>query len=186
MMNEAERNQVYLDGLERVVTPQTSVFEIGTGSGLPAMMAARLRARSVHTCEAVPLIAQTATTIVSNNGLADRITILPEASHWVRLGADLPARADVLVHEVFSSELLGEVLLPAIEDAKARLISPGGVMLPAAASLMIALVGGDALGQHLHVDKAFGFDLSAFNAIRPTKVPLNREDLFSVLLSDDI
>jgi len=186
MMNEAERNQAYLDGLERVVTPQTSVFEIGTGSGLLAMMAARLGARSVHTCEAVPLIAQTATTIVANNGLADRITVLPKASHTVRLGADLPARADVLVHEIFSSELLGEALLPAIEDAKARLLAPGGVMLPAAASLMIALVGGDALGRHLHVDKAFGFDLSAFNAIRPTKVPLNREDLSPVLLSDDI
>lgn len=186
MMNEQERNQAYHDGLGRVVRPDTAVFEIGTGSGLLAMMAARLGARAVHTCEAVPLIARTAARIVERNGLADRITVLARPSHAVALGADLPARADVLVHEIFSSELLGEAVLPAIEDAKARLLAPGGVVLPAAASLVVALVGGDALGRHLHVDRAFGFDLREFNAIFPKKVPLHREDLSPVLMSDDV
>jgi type II protein arginine methyltransferase len=186
MMNETERNQAYHDGLQRVMKPGATVFEIGTGSGLLSMMAARFGARTVHTCEAVPLIAQTAMKIVADNGFADRITVLPKASHAVRLGADLPTRADLLVHEVFSSELLGEAVLPAIEDAKARLLAPGGTVLPSAASLMIALVGGDALGRHLHVDHAFGFDLRAFNAIHPKKVPLNREDLSPDLLSDGI
>lgn len=186
MMNETERNQAYHDGLQRAVTPGTTVFEIGTGSGLLSMMAARLGARTVHTCEAVPLIARTAATIVERNGLADRITVLSKPSHAVRLGVDLPSRVDLLVHEVFSSELLGEAVLPAIEDAKARLLAPGGRVLPSAASLMIALVGGDTLGRHLHVDRAFGFDLSPFNAVHPKKVPLNREDLAPLLMSDDI
>jgi type II protein arginine methyltransferase len=77
-------------------------------------------------------------------------------------------------------------VLPAIEDAKARLLKPGGQVLPSAASIMIALVGGDALGKNLHVAESFGFDLGAFNGIHPKKRPLYREDLEPELLSDPI
>ncbi len=186
MMNDEERNKAYYDGLESVVAPEKVVFEIGTGSGLLAMMAARLGAKTIYTCEAVGLVADTARKIVARNNYQDRITILAKSSQAVRLGTDLPARADMLVHEIFSSELLGEHVLPAIEDAKHRLLRPGGEVLPSAASIMIALVGGDDLGKSLHVAEAFGFDLRDFNAIHPRKQPLYREDLAPVLLSDGI
>jgi hypothetical protein len=138
------------------------------------------------TCEAVRLVADTARRIIERNGLQDRITVVPKPSYALQLGTDLPAKADILVHEIFSSELLGEHVLPALEDAKARLLAPGATVLPARASIMIALVGGDELGNELHVEKAFGFDLSLFNAIYPKKRPIHREDLPRVLLSDDI
>lgn len=186
MMNEQERNKAYYDGLESVVTPEKVVFEIGTGSGLLAMMAARLGAKRIYTCEAVDLVAETARKIVARNNYQDQITVLAKSSHAVQLERDLPARADILVHEIFSSELLGEHVLPAIEDAKHRLLKPGGEVLPSAASIMIALVSGDELGKTLHVVESFGFDLRDFNAIHPKKRPLYREDLALVLLSDGI
>ena len=186
MMNEPERNQAYHDGLASVVTPEKTVFEIGTGSGLVAMMAAKLGARQVVTCEAVGLIADTARKIIQRNHYQDRITVLAKPSQAVQLDKDLPVKADILVHEIFSSELLGEHVLPAIEDARRRLLKPGGEILPSCASIMIALVGGDDLGKNLHVDEAFGFDLRDFNAIHPKKRPLYREDLAPVLLCADI
>ncbi len=185
MMNEHERNEAFHKGLQSAA-PGKTVFEIGTGSGLLAMMAARAGAEHVHTCEAVPLVADTARRIVARNGYADRVTVLSKPSQAVQVGADLPARADVLVHEVFSSELLGEHVLAAIEDAKARLLKPGGRVLPCAASIMIALVGGDDIARNVLVGESFGFDLSDFNAIRPRKRPLQREDLSPVLLSADV
>jgi tetratricopeptide (TPR) repeat protein len=186
MINEVERNQAYHDGLAAAVTPQTAVFEIGTGSGLLAMMAARLGAKQVVTCEAVSLIADTARAVVGRNGYADRITVVAKPSDAVRLEADLPAPADVLLHEIFSSELLGEHVLPAIEDAKRRLLKPGGAVVPASASLMIALVGGDELAKNVHVDTSFGFDLRDFNAIHPKRRPLQREDLSLLLMSEAV
>jgi len=186
MMNEHDRNLSYYEGLRSVVTPEKTVFEIGTGSGLLAMMAAKLGAQKVFTCEAVRLVADTASKIIERNGYQDRIQVLAKPSYAVQLEKDLPAKADILVHEIFSSELLGEHVLPAIEDAKARLLKPGGEILPSSASIMIALVSGDELGKELHVEEAFGFDLRAFNAIHPKKRPLHREDLPRVLLSGDI
>jgi tetratricopeptide (TPR) repeat protein len=186
MMNEQERNQAFHDGIAAADVAGKTVFEIGTGSGLLAMMAAKLGATKVFTCEAVPLIAETATRIVERNGYQDRVTVLSKPSNEVQVGKDLPAKADVLVHEVFSSELLGEHVLPAIEDAKARLLKPGGKILPYAASIMVALVGGEELAKNLHVDASFGFDLSDFNAIHPRKRPLYREDLAPVLLSEPV
>jgi tetratricopeptide (TPR) repeat protein len=186
MMNEPERNKAFYDGLMSLVTPEKVVFEIGTGSGLLAMMAAKLGAKKVFTCEAVGLIADTARKIIKRNNYQDRITVLAKPSHAVQLEKDLPAKADILVHEIFSSELLGEHVLPAIEDAKARLLKPEGEVLPSSASIMIALVSGDDLAKNLHVAESFGFDLREFNAIHPKKRPLYREDLAPVLMSDDI
>jgi tetratricopeptide (TPR) repeat protein len=186
MMNELPRNEAYLRGIEAAVTPSSCVFEIGTGSGLLAMMAARRGAAQVTTCEAVGLVARTAEEIVARNGLKDRVKVLSKPSYQVHIGEDLPAKADILVHEIFSSELLGEHVLPAIEDAKARLLKPGGTIIPGVASIMIALVGGEELGTELHVAESFGFDLSPFNAIQPKKRPIHREDLPRVLLSAEL
>ena len=186
MMNEPERNQAYFDGLQAVVAPDRLVFEIGTGSGLLAMMAAKLGARRVVTCEAVSLVARTASKIVERNGYREQVRVVAKPSHAVQLGEDLPEQADVLVHEIFSSELLGEHVLPAIEDAKRRLLKPGGVVMPGAASIMVALVGGDELAQNIHASESFGFDVREFNAIYPKKRPLYREDLRPVLMSEPV
>jgi tetratricopeptide (TPR) repeat protein len=184
MMNEWERNNAYYLGLKSAVTSNKLVLEIGAGSGLLSMMAARLGAKGVIACESLSLIAETAQKIVEQNKLQHIIKVLPKTSFSVELGKDLPEKADILVHEIFSSNLLSENVLPAIEDAKNRLLKPDARILPAAASIMIALVGGDAIGKYLHVGDSCGFDLGLFNAICPKMVPFYREDLQPDLLSD--
>lgn len=186
MMNDTPRNEAYLAGLRAAVTPQSLVLEIGTGSGLLAMMAARLGAAQVVTCEVVPLIAQTAQGIVAANGFADRVRVVAKPSTALEVGADLPRRADVLVSEIFSSELLGEGVLPAIEDARRRLLAPGARIVPAAGSAMCALFGGEQLARNVAVGEVCGFDLSGFNAIASRKRFLHRADLGLELLTDGV
>ena len=149
MMNEQNRNQAYFDALKSVITPDSTVFEIGTGSGLLAMMAAKLGAKQVNTCEAVPLIAETAQQIVKDNKLEKTIKVIPKKSIDIEIGNDLPEQADILVSEIFSSELLGEHVLPSLEDAKRRLLKPQGKVIPAAGNIRVGRFTGEEIGGNL-------------------------------------
>ena len=186
MMNEQIRNQAYYDALKAVVTDQSTVFEIGTGSGLLAMMAAKLGAKQVNTCESVPLIAETASQIIKDNQFENTINVISKKSVDIEICKDIPAQADILVSEIFSSELLGEHVLPSLEDAKSRLLKPKGKVIPAAGSIMIGLFTGDDIRRNLVVDDAFGFNLQHFNSVVSNKRMIARNDLNIELLSDGI
>ncbi len=186
MMNEQNRNQAYFDALKAVVKPNSTVFEIGTGSGLLAMMAAKLGAKQVITCETVPLIAETASQIIKDNHFENTIKVIAKKSTDIEVGKDLPAQADILVSEIFSSELLGEHVLPSLEDTKRRILKPQGKVIPAAGSMMIGLFTGDDIYRNLQVENAFGFNLQGFNKIVSNKRMIARNDLNIELLSDGI
>ncbi len=186
MMNEAKRNSAYYAALESLVKPDSSVFEIGTGSGLLSMMAARLGANTVTTCESELIIAETAQKIINDNGYGEKIRLIPKKSTKVVLGEDLPRKPDILVTETFSSELLGEGVLPSIEDAKRRLLSPGARIIPAAGSVMVALFGGEDIEKNLFVQDCFGFRLERFNSIVTRKISISRDDLAIELFTDPI
>ena len=100
-MNDDERNDAYLAALQSAITKDTHVLEIGTGSGLLSMMAARSGAEKVTTCEASPIIATTAKKIIATNGMAGTINVIAKKSNNVEVGVDLPRPADLLVSEIF-------------------------------------------------------------------------------------
>ena len=186
MMNEQHRNQAYFDALQAVITPNSTVFEIGTGSGLLAMMAAKLGAKQVTTCESVPLIAETAKQIIKDNQFENTINVISKKSVDIEIGVEIPEQADILVSEIFSSELLGEHVLPSLEDAKRRLLKPHGKVIPAAGSIMIGLFTGDDIRRNLVVDDSFGFNLQRFNTVVSSKRMIARNDLNIELLSDGV
>ena len=186
MMNEQNRNQAYFDALKAVIKPDSTVFEIGTGSGLLAMMAAKLGAKQVTTCETVSLIATTAQQIIADNKFEKTIKVIAKKSTDINIGAGLSEKADILVSEIFSSELLGEHVLPSLEDAKKRLVKPHGKVIPAAGSIMISLFTGDDIKRNLQVEDAFGFNLQGFNSVVSKKRMIARNDLNIELLSDGV
>jgi len=116
IVRDQPRNRAYEDALCRAVTPRSRVLEIGTGTGLLAMMAARAGAAHVFTCEMEPAVALAARDVIAQNGLADRITVLSMRSTEID-PAQLGAPVDILVSETVSNDMLAEDPLPALEDA---------------------------------------------------------------------
>lgn len=164
MMNDQDRNKPLRDAIVATVRPDDLVLDIGTGGGLTALWAARCGAYVVS-CEANPAVADLARRIVAANMLSHRITIVEGMSTDLRIGpAGLPRPADVLTAEVFDCALIGEGALPALADARARLLAPDARLIPAAGTLWAQVVDSASLHELNHVHTVDGFDLSAFNA----------------------
>jgi predicted nicotinamide N-methyase len=185
MMNDAARNDAYEAAIRRNVAGKR-VLDIGTGAGLLALMAARAGAKSVVSCEAVGVIARQAHDIVAQNGLADIIRVIPKRSTDLTLGADLPERAEVLITETFSSNVIDEGILATMEHAHRHLLVPGATIIPAAASAIGFLVGGEALRQMLFVERIKGFDLASFNQFASPRLVVPLDGVPHDVLSDDV
>lgn len=185
MMNDHARNQAFDRAIRAAVGPDTHVLEIGTGSGLLALMAARAGARHVTTCEAVDLIAETADEIIAANGYGDRVTVVAKPSWDLVVGSDMPDKADVLISEILGTGILDENVIGAFGHARANLLKPGAPVIPRGIGIMSRLVGGPALVESFSVGTVQGFDLSPFNRFIPNTAVLREETSGFESFSDD-
>lgn len=177
MMNDARRNRAWDAALRRAIRPGMLVFEIGTGAGMLALMAARAGAAKIVTCETNPVAADLARELAALNSYADRIEVITGASQNMTIGKELERPADLLFCDIFADNLLGFDPLSAIGDARARLLAPGAPAVPRAASLCVGLAAWQDHHRSGTIDAACGFDLSPLadfvdvTLLRPIDVP---------------
>ncbi len=125
MLNDRARTQAYLDAIARIVRPGDVVIDLGTGTGVLAMAAARAGASRVYAIEASSF-ADTAEKTVADNGYADVVQIVRGWSTEI----DLPERADVLLSEIIGNDPFAEGFLLYLSDARRRFLKPDGILLP--------------------------------------------------------
>lgn len=164
MVQDRVRHAAYEMAMRRAIRPGCRVLEIGTGTGLLAMMAARAGAAEVATCESNPVVAATASEIIACNGFADRVRIIVKSAADLEVGTDLSDRADVLIWDVLRSNMIGAGALPIMEMAARRLIRPGASVIPARGTIRIALAE-DREAHCRRMQTVEGFDLSPFNRL---------------------
>ncbi|WP_446655438.1 50S ribosomal protein L11 methyltransferase [Blastomonas sp.] len=189
MLNDVRRNDAFEAAIVAALAetgPDARVLDIGTGSGLLSMMAARAGAQSVTACEMVPIIADMARQIIADNGYSDRITVHTAPSTELKVGEHLDERADILVSEILSSDLLTEHVIDTFEDAHARLLKPDAIVIPRAASAIGCLVESQVLADYVFVDQVSGFDISRFGALASPKLPIHGTMTDWKRLSDDV
>lgn len=178
MLADEVRNRAYESALRSAVRPGDIVLDIGAGSGLLALMAARAGARKVVACESNRALAATAREIVARNGYGDIVEIVAERSTSLRRAGPLAEGADLIVAEVFSHTLLDEGAIGSLGHAVEKLAKPGARIIPCSASIEVALAEYRGKVPPALGDVA-GFDLSLFerHAPRTLSVPLKSRNL---------
>lgn len=112
---EHASTQLCLSAIDRFLPPRSVVIDLGTGSGILAIAAARLGARRVLAIDNDPLAVAVARANVKRNSVARRVTVRRgEGLIGVRLRADLIA-----------ANLTADIL-PAVLGDVPRCLVPGG------------------------------------------------------------
>lgn len=167
MVNDARRNRAFDRAIKKAVTAGSRVLDIGAGTGLLAMMAARAGARRVTACETVMPLAEVARDIVAANGLAGRIDIVGRKSTDLEIGSDMTRRANLLVAEIVDTGLLSEGVLDAFAHARSHLLTRTAKIIPAGATVFAMAIESEAIDAECRAGKAAGFDVSALNRLAP-------------------
>ena len=125
MLNDKRRVSAYLAAIAETVKPGDVVVDLGTGTGILALAAARAGARTVYAIES-SAIAATARAMFEQNGFGDRIHLVRGWSTEVQL----PERANVLVTETIGHDPFDEGIAENVADARERFLTPDARFIP--------------------------------------------------------
>lgn len=164
MLNDRERNDAFATAIERRIRPGSHVLDIGSGTGLLAMLAAQAGGGRVTSCEADPMLAEIAHAVVAQHNLDDVVTIVNRMSTELSAPCDLPP-ADLIVSEIVDCGLIGEGILTTMRHARQHLLAPGGQMLPERARIIGAALDSEAVVGLNRVSTAAGLNVEALNEL---------------------
>ncbi|KAG9468143.1 hypothetical protein GDO78_013692 [Eleutherodactylus coqui] len=148
MLHDKDRNEKYYQGICAAVKrvkdrgEEAVVLDIGTGTGLLSMMALTAGADYCYAVEVFKPMADAATQIVKVNGFGDKIKVINKHSTEVTVGADgdMTRRANILITELFDTELIGEGALPSYEHAQHNLMQERWEAVPHRATIYAQVV----------------------------------------------
>ncbi|KAI7987436.1 Protein arginine N-methyltransferase 1.6 [Camellia lanceoleosa] len=147
MLNDSPRNKAFREAIDKTVTKPCHVLDIGAGTGLLSMMAARAMDSGKSTtcsgsegmvtaCESYLLMVKLMRKVLHLNGMERKVRVINKRSDELEVGVDVTSRADVLVSEILDSELLGDGLIPTLQNAHDKLLVQNPQTVPTEQLLM--------------------------------------------------
>ena len=122
MLADAPRMNAYSAALRQSLKPDSVVLDLGCGPGVFALLACKLGARRVYAVEPNNVIGL-AREAAAANGLADRIEFFDKLSTEIAL----PEPATIIVSDLRGVLPLFQQHIPAIIDARKRLLARDGI-----------------------------------------------------------
>ncbi|CAI4226073.1 unnamed protein product [Auanema sp. JU1783] len=148
MILDFDRNDMFLEGLKTTIAElkaknkHVHVLDIGTGTGLLSLMAAREGADQVTALEVFDPMAKCARKITKASEWKDKITVVSTRSTDL---SHLGEKPNIIVAEVFDTELIGEGALRTFKEALTNLVQPGCRVVPSLGRVWVMLVQSDFL-----------------------------------------
>jgi SAM-dependent methyltransferase len=157
MLEDHVRTDLYRRAIEATVRPGDVVLDLGAGTGILSLFAARSGARKIYAVERTAM-ARIARLLVARNGAASRVEVIEAPIEYVTL----PRRVDVIVSEWLGAYGVDENLLPLVLLARDRWLKRGGRLLPHRVTAWIAPIrdGDIEAEQEFWHGRPYGVDLS--------------------------
>lgn len=154
LIGDAVRNDAFHRALKQVITKESTVIDLGSGTGFLAFLASKLGAKHV-TCIESGDIVQVSKILAKRNTIKN-CTFIAEHSTQIQ---KLP-KGNVLVSEILGNYALEENIIESIEDAK-RFLKKDAVILPRKIRQFMCPVVSDRIPKDVDVwDAGYGLDLT--------------------------
>lgn len=149
------RNAAFHEALRRVIVKdQTTVADIGAGTGFLGFLASKLGAKRVDFYERAD-IADVARRLLRHNRLTNcRIAEIHSTD------VATPDRVDVVVSETLGNYPFEENIVETFNDAHARFLNPGGILIPRAVEQFVCPVTAGRFLSELSTWDDVGFGLN--------------------------
>ena len=154
LLADRVRNAAFHEALRRVIKPgETTVADIGAGTGFLGFLAAKLGAKRVDLYETAD-IAAVARKLLRHNRL-NRVRIAEIHSTEVAT----PEAVDVIVSETLGNYPFEENIVETLNDARERFLRPGGVIVPRTVEQFVCPVVSNRFYRELTVWDGIGYGL---------------------------
>jgi len=142
------------------------VLDVGCGTGIMSMFAAKAGAKHVYGIDYSDIIYQ-AQQIVKDNHLEDVVTLIKGKVEEVELPGVEKGGVDVIISEWMGYCLLYESMLPTVLYARDKWLKPDGVILPDKAYLnLVSIEDGEYKDDKINFwDNVQGFDMSCIKKV---------------------
>jgi SAM-dependent methyltransferase len=148
MLSDGVRNKILYEAIRQNVNQETNFLDIGAGTGVWAILAAKLGAKRVVAIEIeealIPIIFKHA----QENGVAHQIEIIHGNSDHVKLRG----KFDVIVSELFGGDALGETTTKSFVSLRNRFLAPNGVLIPQKLTMLAAPIRLEKSVQNIPAD----------------------------------
>ncbi|MEP6789025.1 MAG: 50S ribosomal protein L11 methyltransferase [Acidobacteriota bacterium] len=132
MLADGVRNKFLYQAIKANVTSDTSFLDVGAGTGVWAILAAKLGAKRVVAVEIEECLIPVIYKHAQENGVAHKIEIIHANSNDVKLRG----RFDVIVSELFGNDAIGAETVRSFVNIRNRFLAQDGVLIPQKLAMM--------------------------------------------------
>lgn len=134
LLRDAVRNRAFYKALETCVTSDSVVLDIGAGTGVWAIIAAKLGAKKVFAVERDELLIGLIKMLAGEQGVAEKVVAVCGNSFDIELEKEF----DLVISETIGYLGYDENIVEIMLDARRRFLKSGGLLIPETVSLFAA------------------------------------------------
>lgn len=126
MLADGVRNKLLYEAIKKNINSETNFLDVGAGTGIWAILAAKLGAKRVVAVEIEESLIPIMFRHAQENGVADKVEIIHAHSNDFKIRG----KFNLIVSEIFGVDAFGEATVSAFVKLRNRFLASNGILIP--------------------------------------------------------